>query len=305
MSAAPDLAARLASLLGETWSAPDIRLVQRRGLNAYHDWVLEDLIFANSAGEEIPAYFIRPPDGHGPVPALVYAHAHGGKYAMGREELTQGRGSLQGPYGAALAQMGCASLCLEMPCFGARQQPDEASRAKALAWQGSTLFGQMLAEQRGGLAFLASHPAILPDRIGAMGFSMGCTLAWWLAALDPRIHAVSALCCFADIAELVRLGLHDAHGAYMTVPGLLPVARTGQIAGLAAPRPLQIAIGRQDPLTPPSAFEIARRDLLQAYAAHDAQSALEFHLEDDTGHLETPAMRQAVLEFLRAALLED
>lgn len=301
---APELATRAAALLGGTWPGQDFARVRRLGQSDYHGWVLEDLIFEGLGQESIPAFFIRPPDGHARVPAMVYAHAHGSKYEMGRTELTQGRGSLQGPYGAALAGIGCASLCLEMPCFGARQSPDESTRAKAHAWRGETLFGQMLAEQRGAVSFLSNHSAIMADRIGAMGFSMGCTLAWWLAALDPRIRAASALCCFADMAELVRLGGHDAHGPYMTVPGLLPLARTGQIAGLAAPRALQITIGRQDPLTPPSAFAIGRDDLEAAYAACGAEGALEFHIEDETGHVETAAMRQAVLDFVTKSLVD-
>ena len=65
---------------------------------------------------------------------------------------------------------------------------------------------------------------------------MGATLAFWLAALDPRMKAVAHLCCFADLETLVASGAHDLHGLYMTVPGLLAVARTGEIAGLIAPR---------------------------------------------------------------------
>ncbi|WP_323764810.1 alpha/beta hydrolase family protein [Marinovum sp.] len=291
------LSDRLATLLGPRFSQAGAPRVTQTGRHDYHGWVLDDLSFEFD-GEPAPAWFLRPASGR--VPAVVYAHAHGNTYTLGRDELTEGRAALQGAYGPVLVAAGLAALCIEMPAFGARQSPDEAARAKAALWQGETLWGQMLAEQRAGVDFLAAHPQVDATRIGALGLSMGCTLAWWLAALDPRIRATSALCCFADMAELVRLGAHELHGDFMTVPGLLPLARTGQIAGLIAPRALQIAVGLGDPLTPPRAFEIARADVTAAYAG--ASEALSFHIEPDDGHRETPAMRAAVLAFLRRAL---
>lgn len=267
-----------------------------------HGWHLDDLTFTTSQSKTIPAYFLHPPAGHAPVPAIIYAHAHGNNYAVGRDELIDGRPALQRPYAADLVKAGIAALCIEMPCFGARQTPSESARAKALAWQGKTLFGQMLAEQQAGITFLAQHPAVDPARIGALGFSMGSTLTWWLAALDRRIRAASALCSFADLETLIASGAHDGHGAYMTVPGLLPVARSGQIAGLAAPRALQIGVGLQDWSTPADAFAIGRADLETAYYAAGASGRLSFVVDEHAGHVETPDMRRAVLEFLQREL---
>lgn len=261
-------------------------------------WPLERLVFTAEGGEEIPALLLRPPDGHAPVPGLVYAHAHGNRYETGCVELVEGRPALQRPYAPDLRRLGVAALAIEMPAFGARRDPGEGARAKALLWQGRTLFGQMLAEQRAGVGFLAAHPAIDAGRIGALGFSMGSTLAFWLAALDARIRATAALCSFADLAHLVASGAHDGHGIYMNVPGLLGLARTGEIAGLAAPRALHVSVGLKDWSTPQDAFAEARADLEAAYLAAGATGRLEFHVEPDSGHVETPAMRAAVLGFL-------
>jgi hypothetical protein len=271
-------------------------------VEVFHGWQIERLVFRaeHGAGEDIPGTFLRPPAGHAPVPALIYAHAHGNNYAVGGAELTKGRPSLYGPYGPDLVRAGIAALSFDLPAFGARQSPTEAARAKAHLWRGQTLFGQMLAELQYGVSFLAAHPAIVPDRIGALGFSMGSTLAWWLAALDTRIRAASALCSFADLETLVASGADDGHGIYMTVPGLLPIARSGQIAGLAAPRALQICVGLRDWSTPEDAFATGRTDLEAAYK--NAPERLEFHVEPESGHVETPAMRAAVLDFLMRRL---
>jgi hypothetical protein len=293
------LRARLMALLGPGCPGAGFAGVERLGHSGYHGWVLEDLLFRNAGGEAVPAFFLRPPEGHAPVPAAIYAHAHGNRYHIGRDELLNGRPALQSPYAPDLVAAGIATLCIEMPCFGARAEPGESARVKAALWQGEPLFAQMLAEQVAGVDFLTAHPMVRGDRIGTLGFSMGSTLAFWLAALEPRIRACSALCSFADLATLVERGAHDGHGHYMTVPGLLSVARTGQIAGLIAPRALQIGVGLQDWSTPEAAVAVARNDLEAAYSRG---GRLVMHVDPDAGHEETTAMRAAVLKFLAEEL---
>lgn len=266
-----------------------------------HDgWVLEHWLFTSEPGEQVPGTYLRPPEENDPVPAVLYCHAHGNRYDFGMQELMEGRGSLQGPYGPALQVLGIASLCLEMPAFGARQDPDEHTRAKAHLWHGRTLFGQMLAELACGLSFLADHPSIQANRLGALGFSMGSTHAWWLAGLDERVKAAAALCSFADLEMLVATGDHNGHGIYMMVPGLVERFRSAELAGLAAPRALMIAAGLQDWSTPENCFSPAKARLERAYT--QAPEQLHFHIEPEEGHVETPAMRTAVLDFLSSHL---
>jgi dienelactone hydrolase len=292
---------RLGALLGG-YSGDGFASVTQVRARGFDGWVLEDLCF-HRAGEDIPALFLRPPEGHPPVPAVIYAHAHGNNYATGREELVEGRPALIGPYAPDLKALGCAALCLDMPSFGNRQASDEQARAKAHLWRGGTLFGQMLAELGAGVGFLADHHLVDATRIGALGFSMGSTHAFWLAALDVRIRAAAALCSFADLGMLVESGAHEGHGLYMTVPGLVGQASTGEIAGLTAPRALMIAAGFRDWSTPEPAFRKAEGELRAAYAAEGAVEKLRFHIEPDIGHQETAAMRRAVLDFLRQELV--
>lgn len=271
-----------------------------------HDgWVLEHWLFetgnaSKAPGEQVPGTFLRPPEGSAPVPAVLYCHAHGNRYAFGSGELMEGRGSLQGAYGPALQQLGIASLCLDMPAFGARQEPDEQTRTKAHLWHGSTLFGQMLSELSAGISFLENHPIIDADTLGTLGFSMGSTHAWWLAALDERIKAAVALCSFADLETLVATGDHNGHGIYMMVPGLVKRFSSGELAGLAAPRALMVGVGLQDWSTPENCLLPARKALEEAYGG--TPDRLHFHVEPHHGHEETPAMRAQVLSFLSSHL---
>ena len=276
-----------------------------RSQRAEDGWLTQDLLFRSSLGDAVPAFLICPVDAGTPVPAILYCHAHGGRYDIGRKELFDGRAALQSAYAADLRDLGCAVLCLEMPCFGERREPEESALSKSHLWHGRTLFGRMLAELVAGVDYLAEHPGIDETRIGAMGISMGGTHAWWLAALDPRIRAAANLCCFADLACLIASGEHDGHGNYMTVPGLLPTISTGRLAALAAPRPQLFCVGLQDRFTPKACFDKARAELEGGYARAGAPDAIDFCVDPDSGHEETPAMRQALLSFLERHLISS
>ncbi len=261
------------------------------------------LTLERTDGARIRACLTGPAGPWADRPAVLYIHAHGGKYDIGADELMAGRPALiDPPYGEALAGAGIVALCLDLPCFGSRATEPESRAAKRHLWAGTTLFGEMLDDLAGGLDLLAGWPGVDPARIGAFGLSMGATLTFWLAALDPRLRCLAHLCCFADLGELVRLDGHDRHGLYMMVPGLLPALRTGAIAGLAAPRPQFAAMGAADPLTPPTAIDIAIADTRAAYAAAGAKDAFETLVDPATGHVETPEMRAAVLRFFARCL---
>ncbi|QBY00646.1 hypothetical protein E2K80_07755 [Rhodophyticola sp. CCM32] len=288
----------LNALLGHQIGTVEIVEARRTARSDLAGWHLDDLHLISADGTDIPAYFLHPPAGAAPCRAVLYCHAHGNAYTTGRDELVQGRPAFQSPYAADLVALNTAALCLEMPCFGQRADPPESPLAKAGLWAGRPLFGRMLAELSAGLHWLAAQPGIDGNRLGTMGLSMGGTHAWWLAALEPRIRAVIHMCCFADLETLVGLGAHDGHGMYMMVPGLLPLARSGQIAGLTAPRAQLVCAGLQDWSTPDPALRLGLKDLTEAYEVAGAPDALQTHMEEDLGHAESAAMRQNVLAFL-------
>lgn len=266
---------------------------EKRAGNAVH----ERLTFRNQAGEPVRGLLTRPSKAAGRRPAILYIHAHGARYDIGASELTDGRPALQAPLGPILAEAGYVTLAIDLPCFGERSHVTESAAAKASFWTGKTLAGQMLGELASALDYLAGRPDVDPVRIGAFGISMGSTFGYWLAAVDTRIAALMQLCCFADFSELVKTGAHDLHGIYLSIPGLLGIASNGQIAGLVAPRPQLVCIGDQDPLTPPHAFEAAFAQAKAAYEAAGAAGKLVLHREAQTGHEESPEMRQHVIAF--------
>ncbi|MCI5076002.1 CocE/NonD family hydrolase [Oricola sp.] len=295
---------RLWTLLGHPDGPQPARGCDVTQCATFADHAVEE-IRIETAGGRIPATLFRPLD-PGPHPAVLYCHAHGNRYDIGRRELAEGRPALQpAAYGPLLAARGFVTLCADMPGFGDRQaEGSEAALAKAAFWQGRTLFGDMLADLSAALDVLTGRADVDDTRIATFGISMGATHGYWLAALDARVVATAHLCAFAGITGLIEAGGHDLHGIYMTVPGLLRHGDMGDVAALVAPRPQMVGAGGTDPLTPPRALQPALATLSAAYAEAGAAQRLTTLVSAETGHVETPQMRAAVLDFLEKALVQ-
>ncbi len=127
---------------------------------------------------------------------------------------------------------------------------------------------------------------------------MGSTMAWWVAALDPRIAVCVDLCCLTDFDALVESRGLEEHGLYYYVPGLRTRFSTAEINALIAPRPHLSLAGIYDRLTPPAGLDRIDAALREVYAAAGAPSAWRLS-RYATGHVETVAMRAEVVEFLQ------
>ena len=289
---------RLWALLGYPGGAPPLTSGGITGSAAVDGQIVEEIRLSTRASN-IPGTLCRP-DGPGPFPAILYCHAHGNRYDIGRGELLDGRPALQDPpYGLLLAARGYLVLCIDVAGFGGRRaEGAESALAKEALWRGRTLFGGMLADLSAALDYLCGRSDVDSSRIATFGISMGATHAYWLAALDTRIKAAAHLCAFSNIAGLIAARRHDLHGIYMTVPGLLGRCDMADVAALVAPRPQLIGAGATDPLTPPEALEPALATLRGAYAKAGASDRLTILVSPETGHVETVEIRDAVLAFL-------
>ena len=265
----------------------------------YRDGFVLERLRLNIGSSEVRGLLTRP-ERSGRHPAILYGHSHGGRYDIGADELMEGREYLLDPLGPVFARAGYVTLCVDMPVFGERRFESEAFAAKALLWRSKSLIGRMLEDHRAGLDYLVTRSDVDAGRIGAFGISMGCTLSYWLAALDERIAAVAHLCCFADLRAMIELGAHDGHGIYLTVPGLLDETDAGEIAALIAPRPQLVCIGEADGLTPPVAVERAWVATKAAYLRSGGR--LDLISEPGVGHQETARMRDGALRFFAECL---
>jgi len=142
-------------------------------------YTLEQLTLDLNGLETVPAYFIRPLTA-GPYPCVLYNHAHGGDYKLGKDELIRGRAILQQPpYAEALATNGMAALCIDTWLFGERSGRTESEVFKQMLWHGQVLWGMMVYDSLRAVDYLCTREDIDSTRIGTLGLSMGSTMAWW------------------------------------------------------------------------------------------------------------------------------
>ena len=261
-------------------------------------YVLEKLVLDLNDREPVPAYFVRPHRATGPLPVVLYNHAHGGDYVLGKDELLLGRPSLQRPpYAEALTAQGYAALAIDAWVFGERRGRTESEVFKEMLWRGQVLWGMMVYDSIRAIDYLATREDVDLGRLATLGLSMGSTMAWWVAALDERVKACVDICCLTDFEALVESRGLDGHGIYYYVPGLLKRFGTAEINALIAPRPHLSLAGNFDRLTPPAGLDRIDAALRRAYAELGAPEAWQLR-RYDIGHFETAAMRAEILGFL-------
>ncbi len=263
-------------------------------------YTLEHLELDLNGIEPVGALLLVPEKRQPKAPGLVYIHAHGGTYDLGKEELIRGRRVLPA-YAGVCAEKGIVTLAIDSWCFSGRKHKADGRQGehdafKEMLWRGRVLWGMMMYDEFQAVTYLAGRPEVDPSRIGAFGLSMGSTKAWWLAALDPRVKLCVDLCCLTDYEELIKIDNLRGHGMYYYVPRLLKHFQAHQINELIVPRPHLSLNGRHDRLTPPAGVERIRDHLLPIYKKYGKESDCRIELFD-CRHEETPEMRAIVLEW--------
>jgi hypothetical protein len=284
---------------------PKARVIKTEKRDGY---VLEHLELDLNSIESVPAYLLLPNKRPKSAPGLLYIHAHGGTYGLGKEELLLGRKVLPA-YAPVCAAKGLVTLAIDSWCFSGRKRQEDGRNGewdtfKLMLWKGQVLWGMMLFDEFQAVTCLSQRPEVDPKRIGAFGLSMGSTKAWWLAALDPRIRLCVDLCCLTDYQELIKAKNLRGHGIYYYVPRLLKHFQAHEINELIVPRPHLSLNGRKDALTPPPGVKRIREHLLPLYARHGRKEDCRIELFD-CGHEETPAMRKLVGEWLDQYLVKS
>lgn len=289
----------LYALLGDLPARDRPIAAQTVKVEEYQGYILETLVLDLNGIEPVPAYFARPKDQVGRAPGVLYNHAHGGKWEIGKQEFIEHRDGFQSPpYAKVLTDMGYCALCIDAWNFGERRGRSESELFKEMLWRGQALWGMMVYDSIRAVDYLASRPEVDAERLGTLGLSMGSTMAWWLAALDERILVCVDLCCLTDFHELIATRGLDGHGIYYYVPGLLKHFDTGQINALIAPRAHLALAGNYDRLTPPAGLDKIDATLKRVYAEHGVPEKWQL-IRYETGHFETAHGRAAVIEFLK------
>lgn len=288
----------LYSLLGDLPPRDRPLTVKTLATSTAKGYVLETLLLDLNGLEPVPAYFVKPMNAAVRLPTIVFNHSHGSNYTIGKEEFIAGREYLHDPpYAEALTRAGYAALCIDHWLFGERRGPSEGGLFREMLWQGQVLWGMMVYDSLRAVDYVTTRDDVDAVRLATLGMSMGSTMAWYLAALDPRIKVCVDLCCLTDFHALIATGDLEGHGLYYFVPGLLKHFTTAQINALIAPRPHLSLAGNLDKLTPLAGLDRIDAELKQVYGelgAADAWCLKRYGV----GHVENSEMRREVMGWL-------
>lgn len=260
-------------------------------------FVLERLLLDLNGEQPVPAYFARPVSG-GRRPTIIYMHAHGCEYPVGKSEILSGRFFMPcEPYAAVLTRAGYNVLCIDQWCFGERALRSEAATFKLMIWRGQVLWGMMLYDCLRAIDYALTRDDVDGARLATLGMSMGSTLSYWTAALDPRVKVCIDTCCLSEYQPLIDTGAFDLHALYYYVPGLMNHFTAAEVTGLIAPRPHLSLAGTRDSMTPLPGLDAIDDAMRRVYADMGAPDAWR-QSRYDVEHIETQPMRDEIMAFL-------
>jgi len=256
------------------------------------------IVFNVSADCRIPAYLLVP-KGQGPFPAILALHDHGAHFSIGKEKMVRpfeekpevladaeqwAATNYGGRFvGDELAKRGYVVFAADALFWGDRGRKEgidyEAQQELAanLFLMGMTWSGVITWDDIRSAEFLASQPEVDPDRIGAIGLSMGAHRTWSLCAATDRIKAGAAICWMATTESLAAPGNNQTRGqsAYsMIVPNLRSYLDYADVAAIACPKPMLFFNGREDGLFPVEGVNTAYARLRRVWDARGAGDKL-------------------------------
>jgi dienelactone hydrolase len=298
----------LIRLLGAMPPRPDPARVEVGSREEHDGYTLERFQFHNGVDAVVPGILLVPKGLKRPAPAVIGLHGHGSS----KESVCtdQQHGQYVGP---ALARRGYVVAAIDAYFNGERvgkgpagqldnAGAQEASLFKLYLWLGRTLWGMMLRDEQCLIDYLQSRPEVDQDLIGATGMSMGCTRAWWLAALDERVKAIVGVACFTRYTELIAHGNLRKHGIYYFVPGVLEHFDTEAIYALVAPRPMLMLSGDQDGGAPTDGIAVLERKVGAVYRLFGKPGCFRSVVYEKTGHEYLPEMKAEMLAWFEKHL---
>lgn len=233
-------------------------------------YTLDRIQFTSEPGEVVPGYLLVPLRGTPPFPVMIclQGHSPGMHISIGWAANEREKASIAGgrDIGLQAVRQGWAALVIEQRAFGQRAVPGVSCQDVALRalLRGRPLTGLRVLDVIRAADFVATQPDLDPQRIATMGNSMGGTVSFYAACVEPRIRLAVVSCSFCTFADS---WLSRPHCACGYLPGLLRAADMPDLAGLIAPRHLLIVAGKQDALARFEGVEEGYRRARQAFAA--------------------------------------
>ncbi len=295
----------VAASLGNLPPRPVRQRVRTIAREDHHEFILERVAIDNGVDGEISALLLIPANLSGPAPAVLWLHS---STPDKTQIIIPGTNGGADSLGLALVRRGYVVFSPDSYWHGERAGTgpsgsaetgfnEQQSLFKYHLWQGRTLWGMFVRDDRIALDYLAARPEVDARRIGATGMSMGSTRAWWLAALDQRIAATVGVACLTRYENLINHGELRQHGVYYFVNDLLRHFDTEGVISLIAPRPYLALTGEIDAGSPADGIRIIDQEMSKLYRTLGAAERFRNVIYPGVAHSYTPEMRAATLDW--------
>jgi len=211
----------------------DVKIVEEIKTDKF---VRRKLTFAVENGDRLPAYLLIPLQRNGRLPAVLCLHPTERKLGKG---VVVGLGpKADRHYAVHLAERGYITLAPDYLNSG-----DYAFDPYQHGYASATMKG--IWNHMRAVDLLQSLPEVDPERIGAIGHSLGGHNSMFVAAFDPRIKCVVSNCGFCSFPSYYKGNLAGwSHDGYMprirTVCDLKPARMPfdfPEVVAALAPRP--------------------------------------------------------------------
>ena len=166
---------------------------------------------------------------------------------------------------------------------------------KTILASGTTWAGIIAHGDRRAIDFLLTRPEVDPERIGAMGLSLGGLRTTYLFGMDSRIKA-GVIAGFSSSYQQM-LQQHFRHTWMMYVPLQYQFLDLPDVASLNAPRPLMIMNAKRDHLFPMEGMKAAEEKLNQIYQKMESSEKFKCSYYD-APHSMTIGMQEDAFDWL-------
>ncbi len=274
----------------------DIQVVAEEVFPTY---TRKQITIAVEPGDRLSAYLSIPHHITGKTAGIVALHQ---TYARGKDEVMGRNGSNNLRYGHELAERGYVVIAPDYPRFGGYDID-----VYAMGYESATMKG--IWNHMRCVDLLQQLPEVDPERIGAIGHSLGGHNTLFVGAFDPRIKALVTSCGFTRFPRYYEGDLTGwTHAGYMPaiastygkVAAKLPFDFT-EILGVIAPRSVFINAPLRDSNFDFVGVEECVASAQPVYGLFGATEAL-VAAYPDCEHDFPPAQRSAAYEMLDRVL---
>jgi dienelactone hydrolase len=302
--ASGDFRDRLLAGLGGDWPQPgplNAKILNEEKLDGVRRI---KLTYEAEPDSVVPAYLLMPDSAtkRKPAPGICVWHQHNGAWHMGAAEPAGVAGMEMHHTGLALAREGYVVLCPDALGFGEREKGyrlkgGNLERFLFLKYvvDGKCLAWKHILDMKRAVDYLVSRPEVQADKLGCYGHSMGSTHTWLVGPWEPRLKALCGNCCLPTYAGIHREQILHCFPNF--IPGIYPFGDTPDIAALIAPRALHLNLGDQDGGSPIDEARKGIETIRRAYQSMHAEQNFTAFVEENTGHVLSPAMWEKVKVF--------